>query len=89
MLSQRSTAGVNAEETSGEPAASVRRQERSCYANTAKRFSPMQSIFSLSARRASRLDLMNHDRRDGRLKMDWTKPRQDARPMGIEWLAGS
>jgi hypothetical protein len=29
------------------------------------------------------------DRRDGELKMDWTKPPHDARGMGVEWSADS
>jgi len=49
----------------------------------------MQSIFSPAARRDTRQVQANVDRRGGELKMDWTKPRHDARPMGIGWLAGS
>ena len=29
------------------------------------------------------------DRRDGELKMDWTKPLHHAHPMGVEWLTDS
>jgi hypothetical protein len=61
----------------------------SCYRNTAKRFSPMQSIFSPAARRDTLRVRAKFDRRDGELKMDWTKPLHEARPMGIEWLAES
>jgi hypothetical protein len=49
----------------------------SCYANTAKRFSPVQSIFSPAARRDTLRERANLDRRDGELKMDWTKPTHD------------
>jgi hypothetical protein len=59
------------------------------YRNTAKRFSPMQSIFSPAARRDTLRVRAKFDRRDGELKMDWTKPLHEARPMGIEWLAES
>ena len=34
----------------------------------------MQSIFSPSARRDTLPEAANLDRRDGELKMDWTKP---------------
>ncbi len=34
----------------------------------------MQSIFSLAARRLKPEESRNADRRDGELKMDWTKP---------------
>ena len=34
----------------------------------------MQSIFSPVARRDTRREEANLDRRDGELKMDWTKP---------------
>jgi hypothetical protein len=44
----------------------------------------MQSIFSPAARRDALRVRASLDRRDGELKMDWTKPLHDARPMGIE-----
>jgi hypothetical protein len=48
----------------------------------------MQSIFSVAARRGTLLgDTANAERRAGALKMDWTEPLHDARPMCIEWLA--
>jgi hypothetical protein len=48
----------------------------------------MQSIFSVAARRRKVLgDTANAERRAGALKMDWTEPLHDARPMCIEWLA--
>jgi hypothetical protein len=47
----------------------------------------MQSIFSPAARRYRIREQGNLDRRDGELKMDWTKPLDDSRPMGFEWLA--
>jgi hypothetical protein len=34
----------------------------------------MQSIFGPAARRDTRREQANLDRRDGELKMDWTKP---------------
>jgi hypothetical protein len=37
----------------------------------------MQSIFSPAARRDTRREEANLDRRDGELKMDWTKPTHD------------
>jgi hypothetical protein len=40
-------------------------------------FSPMQSIFSPAARRDTLRERANLDRRDGELKMDWTKPTHD------------
>jgi len=40
----------------------------------------MQSIFSLASRRYTPAGLVKADRRDGELKMDWTKPLHD-------WLA--
>jgi len=49
----------------------------------------MQSIFSPAARRETLRVQANLDRRDGELKMNWTKPRHEARSMGIEWLAES
>jgi hypothetical protein len=49
----------------------------------------MQSIFSPAARRETLRVRANFDRRDGELKMDWTKPLHDARPLGVEWLAES
>jgi len=48
----------------------------------------MQSIFSVAARRRKLLrDIADAERRAGALKMDWTEPLHDARPMCIEWLA--
>jgi len=47
----------------------------------------MQSIFSPAARRDPLQVRANSDRRDGELKMDWTKPLHRTRPMGVEWLA--
>ena len=47
----------------------------------------MQSIFSSAARRHNFGGSRKADRRDGELKMDWTKPLPTARPMGIEWSA--
>ena len=44
----------------------------------------MQSIFSPAARRDTRREGANLDRRDGELKMDWTKPPHDVRPMCID-----
>jgi len=41
----------------------------------------MQSIFSPAARRDTRREEGNLDRRGGELKMDWTKPLHDARAM--------
>ncbi len=37
----------------------------------------MQSIFSLASRRYTPRGVMKADRRDGELKMDWTKPPLD------------
>jgi hypothetical protein len=37
----------------------------------------LQSIFSPAARRETRREEANLDRRDGELKMDWTKPTHD------------
>jgi hypothetical protein len=45
----------------------------------------MQSIFSSAARRHNFRGSRRADRRDGELKMDWTKPLHE--PMGIEWSA--
>jgi hypothetical protein len=42
----------------------------------------MQSIFSPAARRETPRVRADVDRRDGELKMDWTKPLDDARPYG-------
>jgi len=43
----------------------------------------LQSIFSSAARRCTPRDIArNAGRRDGELKMDWTKPLDDARPYG-------
>jgi len=47
----------------------------------------MQSIFSLAARRYTPRGAVNADRRDGELKMDWTKPLPDWSAMGIEEFA--
>jgi hypothetical protein len=48
----------------------------------------MQSIFSVAARRRNLLrDIADAERRAGALKMDWTEPLHDARPMCIEWFA--
>jgi hypothetical protein len=41
----------------------------------------MQSIFSPAARRDTLREEGNLHRRDGELKMDWTKPPHDVRPM--------
>jgi hypothetical protein len=41
----------------------------------------VQSIFSPAARRDTLREEANLDRRDGELKMDWTKPPHDFRPM--------
>jgi hypothetical protein len=49
----------------------------------------VQSIFSPAARRDTPRGTGNFDRRDGELKMDWTKPLDDGRPMGVEWLTNS
>ena len=49
----------------------------------------MQSIFSPAARRDTLRGIWEADRRGGELKMDWTKPLDDVRPMGVEWLADS
>lgn len=49
----------------------------------------MQSIFSPAARRDTLRAPGKFDRRDAELKMDWTKPLHDARPMGVEWLPDS
>ena len=46
------------------------------------RYRPMQSIFRPTARRDKLRVQANVDRRDGGLKMDWTKPLHDARPYG-------
>ena len=42
----------------------------------------MQSIFSPAARRETLVETGAFDRRDGELKMDWTKPLHDTRPYG-------
>jgi hypothetical protein len=48
----------------------------------------LQSIFSVAVRRRKLLrDIADAERRAGALKMDWTEPLHDARPMCIEWLA--
>jgi hypothetical protein len=47
----------------------------------------MQSIFSVAARHRKLFgDAADTERRAGALKMDWTEPLHDARPMRIEWL---
>jgi hypothetical protein len=47
----------------------------------------MQSIFSVAARRGELFwDIADAERRAGTLKMDWTEPLHEARPMCIEWL---
>jgi hypothetical protein len=45
----------------------------------------VQSIFSPAARCETLRVRSDVDRRDGELKMDWTKPLHE--PMGIEWSA--
>ena len=49
----------------------------------------VQSIFGLASRRYILGDSWNADRRDGELKMGWTKPLHDKSTylMGIEWTA--
>ena len=42
----------------------------------------MQSIFSSAARREGLRERENAERRDGELKMDWTKPPEDSRGYG-------
>jgi hypothetical protein len=42
----------------------------------------MQSIFSVAARRDTLRDDATADRRDGGLKMDWTKPREECSAYG-------
>jgi hypothetical protein len=42
----------------------------------------MQSIFRPAARRQNIEGRRNADRRDGGLKMDWTKPLHNASPYG-------
>jgi len=42
----------------------------------------MQSIFSPAARRERLREYENAERRDGELKMDWTKPPEDSRAYG-------
>jgi hypothetical protein len=45
-------------------------------------FGIMQSIFSSAARRHNFRGSRRADRRDGELKMDWTKPRPDCLAYG-------
>jgi hypothetical protein len=53
-----------------------------------RNISIVQSIFSVAARRRKLVrDIADAERRAGALKMDWTEPLHDARPMCIEWLA--
>jgi len=48
----------------------------------------MQSIFRVATRRRKILmDASKVKRRVGALKMGWTEPLHDARPMCIEWFA--
>jgi predicted nucleic acid-binding protein len=42
----------------------------------------MQSIFSSAARREKLREQENAERRDGELRMDWTKPPEDSRAYG-------
>ena len=49
----------------------------------------MQSIFSLAARRWNPRVTGNGERRDGELKMDWTKPPPKRPGMGIECASGA
>jgi len=42
----------------------------------------MQSIFSPAARREKLREQENAERRDGELRMDWTKPPEDSRAYG-------
>jgi len=42
----------------------------------------MQSIFGPAARREGLREQENAERRDGELKMDWTKPPEDSRAYG-------
>ena len=46
----------------------------------------MQSIFRLAARRETLGEQLEGGRRDGGLKMGWTKPLPSARPMSIDCL---